>query len=184
MNKPDPVLIGFLPKNTTRPDWFGVSCVEEVCSVSDCISSPPDGWDDLWKHNTTWWLFDTEDVAWECVTTELSAYDMYAYRLFPVVFDGSNVSPLDIEAAATGDLSGYDFLGYDPVNREDFCVGFECSPLSCNWGFQKYQVNRFCLIDDLDDAWRITGEIARDAKEKRSWEPGPYYLCEVYRKRK
>lgn len=89
-----------------------------------------------------------------------------------------------METTATGDLSGYEFLGYDPVSREEGDANFCCSPLSCNRGFESYPVNRCCLLDDLDAAWRITSEIARGANEKGSWEPGPYYLCEVYRKRK
>jgi hypothetical protein len=185
MSKPDPILIGFFPKRTARPDaWFGETSVEEVCSVSDCISTGPEDWINRWKHNMTWWLFDTEEVAWEIVGEDRPAYDMYAYRLFPVVFDGSVVSPVAVEATATGDLSEYDFLGYDPVSREEGISDFGHSPLSCNKGFDQYQVNRFCLLDDLNAAWRITSEIARDAKEKHSWEPGPYYLCEVHRKRK
>jgi len=189
MSRPAPVLIGFFPKKTARPDaWFGKTSVEEVCSVSNCISSGPDDWTNLWKHNTTWWLFDTEEAAWQVVGEDRRAYDMYAYRLFPVVFDGSNVSPLTVEPSTTGDLSGYDFLGYDLVSHEEGALEFEFtsghSPLSCNHGFDQFPVNRFCLLDDLDAAWRITGEIACDAKVKRSWEPGPYYLCEVHRKRK
>jgi hypothetical protein len=181
----EPVLIGFLPKKTSIPDsWFGETSVKEICSVSDCISSGPDNRINFWKHNMKWWLFDTEDLALEVTGNDHAAYDIYAYKLFPVIFNGSDVAPIAIEATATGDLSEYDFLGYDPVSREQETSEFGHSPLSCNKGLDKYQVNRFCLLDDLDAAWRITGEIARDAKEKHSWEPGPYYLCGVYRKRK
>ena len=185
MIKPEPVLIGFFPKKTARPDsWFGETPVAEVCSVSNCISSGPDDWINLWKHNTKWPVFDTEEVAWSVVAEETATYDLYAYKLFPVVFDASGVSPLAVAATATGDLSAFEFLGYDPVSREQDMLEFGHSPLSCNRGFEDYQVNRFCLLDDLDAAWRITDEIAREAKTKQSWEPGPYYLCEVYRKQK
>lgn len=130
----------------------------------------------------TWWLFDTEELAWEVAGEDHATYDMYAYRLFPVVFNGSEEVPFVVEVTITRDLSEYKFLGYDPVNRPQYTVEFGCSPLSCNRGFKQYKVNRFCLLDDLDVAWRITGEIAHDAKEKHSWEPKPYYLCAVYRK--
>lgn len=184
-NKPTPVLIGYFPKKTARPDdWFGETCVEEICSVSNCISRGPDNWIELWKHNTTWWLFDTGEVAWEVVKEDCHLYDMYAYRLLPVVFDGTHASVIVVNSEATGDLSDYEFLGYDPVSKEEGVAGFGHSPLSCNAGFKSYQVNRFCLLDDLDTAWRITGEIACDSKEKHTWEPGPYCLCEVHRKRK
>ncbi len=185
MTRPAPVLIGFFPKKTARPDsWFGESCVRESCSVSDCISPGPKDWINRWKHNMTWWLFDTEQVAWEVAGQERPLFDMYAYRLFPVVFDGLEVLPVPVESTAAGDLSQYDFLGYDPVSREGLTPEFGHSPLSCNRGFEQYPVNRFCLLDDLDFAWRAASDIARDARERGIWEPGPYYLCEVHRRRK
>ena len=185
MIRPDPILIGYFPKITACPDsTFGVTSVKEICSVSTCISEAPDDWIDLWKHNLTWWLYDTEQLARSIVETNAALYDIYAYKIFPVVFDENTETPISVEASATGNLSDFDFLGYDAVSREDGVSEFCHSPLSCNGGWEKYKVNRYCLIDDLDEAWRITSEIARDANEKNLWEPGKYYLCGVYRKRK
>jgi hypothetical protein len=185
MTKPEPILIGFFPKKTERaPSWLGVTSVEEICSVSNCISKPPKNWIDHWKHNMTWWLYDTEDVAWAITESDPESYDMYAYRMFPVVFEGTTESPLAVESTATGDLSDYDFVGYDAVSREQEVAEFCHSPLSCNKALTQYKVNRFCLMDELEEAWRVTREIARDAKEKKTWEPGSYYLCAVYRKTK
>ena len=185
MIRPDPILIGYFPKITACPDsWFGTTPAKEICSVCTCISKAPDGWIDRWKHNTAWWLYDTEQLARSILETNAELYDIYAYKLFPIVFDGYTASPIVVESGATGDLSDFDFLGYDAASREENVTGFCHSPLSCNRGCDKYQVNRYCLIDDLEEAWRITSEIARDANEKKSWEPGKYYLCGVYRKRK
>ncbi|MFH1183478.1 MAG: hypothetical protein V1755_00360 [Chloroflexota bacterium] len=180
MTRPEPVLIGFFPKKTACPDaFFGKTAVEEICSVSDCISSGPEGWIDQWKHNVTWWFFDTEAAAREVTGEE--EYDMYAYRLFPVVFDRDTETPIDVDASAEGDLGCYEFLGYDIVSRSRG-TNFECSPLSCNGGCKEYDVNRHCLVDAVDEAWRVAKEIAHDSAEKGSWEPGPYYLFEVYRR--
>lgn len=152
--------------------------------MSDCISKAPENWINQWKHNMTWWLYDTEEIARSIVGDDPGTYDVYAYKLFPVVFDGETESPITVDSTAVDNLSDFDFLGYDAVSREQNVVEFCHSPLSCNRGCEKYRVNRFCLIDDYEEAWRITREIAKDAKEKNTWEPGTYFLCEVHRKRR
>ncbi|MCE5228225.1 hypothetical protein LLG95_01330 [bacterium] len=91
--------------------------------------------------------------------------------------------PIEIAITAHEDLADYEFLGYDPVSRSTDAE-FDHSPLSCNYGYQKYKVNGHCLLDNFEEAWRITTEIARDAVSNKDWEPGPYFLCAVYRKRK
>jgi hypothetical protein len=183
MKIPKPVLIGYFPKKTMgRNEWFRNSRVEEVCSVSNCMSEAPEDRINQWKHNA-WSLYDTEDIAWGIIRDEPARYDMYAFKLFPFMFDGGAGLAVSVEPTATPQLVDYDFLGYDPVSREADTIEFGHSALSCNKGFEEYPVNRFCLLDDLEDSWRITAEIAKAAKEKGSWEPGPYYLCEVYRKK-
>ncbi|MDM8006186.1 MAG: hypothetical protein QUV05_08585 [Phycisphaerae bacterium] len=183
MTRPEPVFIGYFPKRTTgHTHWINNPVVEEVCSVSECLSEGPPNWIDKWKHNDRW-VYDTEEMAWSVIDDDRKAYDMYAYKMFPIVFDGAKEEPWAIGSTARGDLSGYQFLGFDIVNRTCDST-FECSPLSCNGGFNQYPVNRHCLIDDLEDAWRICREIATEAEEQGSWEPGPYYLVAVHRKKK
>ena len=64
MNIPESILIGYFPKKIAlRPDWIKNSVVEDIYSVSECISKGPDNWIDMWKHNITWWLFDTPKQA-------------------------------------------------------------------------------------------------------------------------
>lgn len=178
MHIPEPVLIGFFPKITECPELFREAGLEEICSVSECISAGPPDWIDAWKHNA-WFVFDSEELAREMVPADPARYDLYAYKIFPIKFDGE-LTPIDVEPSAAGDLSGYKFLGYDIVSRScDYA--FECSPLSCNGGYKRFRVNKRCLIDDLESAWAIASELARSAKEKGGWEPGPYYLVAVYR---
>jgi hypothetical protein len=183
MEKPEAIFIGFFPKKTHRPPApLEKSTVEEFCSVSEHISKGPDGWIDRWQHNLTWWLFDTETAAWGVTGEDREAYDMYAYKLVPLVFDGTAETRIAVQTTATESLVDYRFLGYDIVSRSTG-TSFECSPLSCNYGYQQYPVNRCCLIDDFREAWRIAREMARASREKHAWEPGPYYLVEVYRRR-
>jgi hypothetical protein len=198
MNYPASILIGFFPKITHRnDDWFENPIVEEICSVSNCISSCPIDWINLWMHNDSSWLYDTENIVQDVIDLAGQEMDVYAYKLLPVVFDGDKEIPFTIESSASGSLEQFDFLGYDMVSRSrnesyepwplsynNVIDSFEHSPLSCNQGCKDYRVNKFCLIDQLEDAWRITKEIAADSKNKKTWEPGRYYLLEVYRRQK
>jgi hypothetical protein len=184
--RPLPVFIGYFPKRTAHHvAWIENAAVQEIASASNCISGAPDGWLTDGSHNMPWWLYDTEDAGLHVIKDfdeAPEAYDMYAYKLFPIMFDGVTMSALDVETTAQGSLEGYQFLGYDMVSRSQG-TNFECSPLSCNNGCVRYPVNPYCLVDDLEDAWRITQEIAQTSKAYGAWEPGPYYLVEVYRKR-
>ena len=111
------ILIGFFPKKTARDvPWLGASHVEEICSVSNCVSKPPTDWIGHWKHNMTWWLYDSEADAWEVTGAEREAYDMYAYKMFPVVFEGAGEHPIEVTATAKGGLTDYEFIGYDAVH--------------------------------------------------------------------
>lgn len=179
MDIPQPVLIGFFPKITECPEPFRDAGLDEICSVSECISKGPPGWIDAWKHNE-WFVFDSEELAWERVPGDRAPYDMYAYKMFPIKFDG-DLTPVKVEPTAAGDLTDYEFLGYDMVSRT-YSAEFDHSPLSCNYGHQEFRVNKRCLIDDLAYAWGIASEIAASAKQKGDWEPGPYYMVAVYRK--
>jgi hypothetical protein len=179
VDKPTPILIGFFPKETWRPhEGHFAPVVEEICSVSECISEGPEGWRSKWKHNDAWGLFDTIDAAWSVVEENGREFEIYAYKLFPVVFDSRGATPIPV-AAVKADIEGFEFIGYDMASNSSG-AGFECSPLSCNGEWKLYKVNRHCLMDDLESAWQATLEIARDDTS----EPGPYYLMEVWRKRK
>ena len=48
----------------------GVAVAEEIASVSTCISSAPEGWIDLWKHNRLG-FYDTLDLA-QAITGDAS----------------------------------------------------------------------------------------------------------------
>jgi hypothetical protein len=184
MKIPEPIFIGYFPKKTMgKQECFANSPVQEVCSVSNCMSEAPVNWFDEWKHND-WGCYDSEAIAWGIIRDDPALYDMYAYRIFPFMFGGDGDSAVLVELTASAHLAEYEFLGYDPVSRESGTTAFCHSPLSCNAGFEQYPVNRFFLIDNLEEAWRITAEIAKEAKDQRTWEPGPYCLCEVYRKKK
>jgi hypothetical protein len=177
----EPVLIGYFPKHVaTCPDTLEAAGVKEVCSVSECISPGPDGWIDRWLHNETW-AFDDEQAAWAVVPGGSSdaAFRMFAYRLFPVQFDGGEQRPFAIPPLAVRALpDGYRRLGYDVVSRSCGST-FECSPLSCNYAANKVKVNEHCLVDDRDEAFRLAALFSRP---EEGYEPGPYFVVEVWRR--
>lgn len=179
MTLPEPVFIGFFPKITKPlPEWLGNNSIEEICSVSNCISDGPQNWINQWKHNELG-FYNSEEIAREVITEDAHKFDIYAYNLFPLYCFDDEVESICIQSIEGNLPPDYEFLGYDIVTKTvaDF---FECSPLSCNSGASKYPVNEFCLIADREAAYSVLREISEDG----SYEPGPYYLFEMYRKRR
>lgn len=170
------ILIGYFPKRTAkRPDWLKAAVVEEICSVSDCISKGPDGWIDHWRHNDLW-VYDTAEIARSVIpTAERREFDMYAYRMLPVQFTQGSRRPFEIPSLHVQPVdSSYEPLGWDIVSRSAG-NSFECSPLSCNHMAEKVTANRYCLLDDLETLLRLAGEF-----ETGGCEPRPYYVVEVW----
>jgi len=56
---------------------------------------------------------------------------------------------------------------------------FECSPLSCNHAAERTEVNEHCLLDDLGEAYRLAALFSRP---EEGYEPGPYFVVEVWRR--
>lgn len=172
------VLIGYFPKRyTPRPDGLDAPRVREICSVSECIASGPDGWLERWSHNDMW-AYNSVREAWAVALPEAdaSAWRMHAYRLLPVEFVASEHRPfeipkLDVEALP----ANFESLGFDIVSRSNGAL-FECSPLSCNYLAEEATANEYCLMSTLADAVRVAGEFARGEPE-----PGPYFVIEVLR---
>lgn len=173
---PAPVFVGFFPKHTVKqPDGFAFAEIEEICSASACISQGPENWIDGWLHNALG-FFDTEDLALTVAEKDFRVFELFAYKLFPFQFQHGDRSVWEVPVSLSQTLDGYELLGYDPVSRSAGSF-FECSPLSCNYAAKDFAVNRFCLIDDLEDALAAVKTISAG-----NYEPGPYVLCGVYRK--
>ncbi len=181
-----PIFIGFLAKKiVSRPNWLKCSAVQEVCSVSECISAGPPDRIDSWVHNDVG-FYDTEDLALTVVPEqEREEYDLFAYRIWPLRFHEELAeeewNPVEkwAELPEEPELSRYGRIGYDLVGN-DLSDFFECSPLSCNGVAGEIEVNQFCLIDDHDDAIEVGRRFGRSDS---GVEPADYYLVEVWRKR-
>jgi hypothetical protein len=174
----DLCLIGYFPKRVIpKPDWLEAAGVKEICSVSTCISEDPDGWIEHWLHNDLW-VFPTIESARRVLPVDeaAAAFQIHAYRMFPTQFDHGVESPYPIPSLQVEPLPA-DFvrLGYDAVGRSSD-TAFDCSPLSCNHGAEEFAVNRYCLVNDAEQAL----ELAR-IFSMGNWEPGPYFVVEVLR---
>ena len=177
MTLPEPVGAGFFPKRTQRrPEWLHATIVEEVCSVSECISAGPKDWIENWLHNALG-FYDSESLAWQVVGPDRAGFHMYGLRIYPLQFDHGAMRPWVSPVQLDLDLAEFDLLGLDVVSRS-VADNFECSAMSCNNGADEFPVNRFCLIDDPATAYEACAAVSEG-----EYEPGPYYLLQVYRRR-
>jgi hypothetical protein len=176
------ILIGYFPKRVLRlpfPEGFEISHVVDICSVSECMSPGPEDWINSWRHNAMW-CFDSPEIAQSIVPVgSAHQFHMFAYRMFPLSLgDGTEVDfvipVLSVEPMA----QTFDFLGFDAVSRSAGS-SFECSPLSCNGAAESESVNSHCLIDDEADIMRLARFFA---KKSNGFEPGPYFVVEVWRR--
>lgn len=182
--------VGYFPKQTmARPDGFAPAGIEEIASVSQCISPGPEGWLDAWLHNPLG-FYASEDVAWQVAGGHDPGFDLYAYRMLCVAFppDGPpRHFTLEEERIVGGSaiegVPGPEFacLGWDIAGSWlgwSQSIGFECSPLTCNGLASGIATNRYGLISRLEEAIPAAIRIAVEQPE-----PGTYYLLEVWRRR-
>jgi hypothetical protein len=170
------VSAGYFPKRTLRrPDWLKVPSVEEICSVSTCVSAGPEDWIGSWKHNELGW-YDSPELAWAVVPAVAEGFEVFAYSVAPVVFVAGEQKSLALPPLAVARRpAAYEIIGFDAVGKSvsDF---FECSPLSCNHMASEIAVNRYCLIDDMSDAMAAACRFSLEQPE-----PGDYYVVQVWR---
>lgn len=177
LNLPAPVPIGYFAKRrTARVEWLTAPEVREICSVSACIADAPDGWIDRWSHNALW-VYDTPELARDVVdTAQRGQFDVFAYRLVPLLFRDGRVEPFELPAIAPSPISeAFESLGFDAVSRSAGTT-FECSPLSCCNLAGERGANQWCLFATSERAASAAAEWSRGGAE-----PGPYVVVEVLR---
>jgi len=172
------ILCGYFPKLVdTRPVWLAEPRVEEVCSVSNCVSDGPDDWIGRWLHNWLGWFNTVTDAQSIVPADEAPRYRLFAYRLAPSFYRQGHPEPVSLPKDVNPEPlpPGFVSLGFDVYSKwMDSILGPEHSPLSCNSMASEFQVNRHCLLATLDDA---RGAAARFSVEQP--EAGDYYVAEV-----
>ena len=169
------VFAGYFPKRIALGDeWLKAPFVQEIWSVSECISKGPPDWIDQWRHND-FGLFDTRELAESVVPeSDRTGYTTVGYRVWDRMFDQGKEVPLPTDPPSVpGPEPGFMSRGFDAVARSG-SFGFACSPLSCNGGASSLPTNERCLFRTLDEAISGAREFSTGP-----WEPGPYWVVEV-----
>jgi len=170
---------GFFPKEA----YMAQGWLEEragkgtrICSVSRCISDGPAGWIQHWKHNGLG-MFDSPELARTVIAQEDSQhYEIHGYRVATVAFEEGQPVAGALRQPSAGDIpEGAALLGYDAVGK-DLADFPECSPLSCNGGAEEFETNEWCLLATPEEAAKAAARFSSE-----DWEPGNYYVVEVWR---
>jgi hypothetical protein len=171
-----PLLIGYFPRRSDLPAKWSLSTnVAELCSVSHCLNPAPENWVEHWRHNDLG-FFNTRQDALAILPPDAAGFSLFAYRLLPIRYLKDQEQPVEITAQNVEPLPpSFISLGFDVVNKT-LSAFFECSPLSCNDMADEVAVNRFCLLETLDEAIAFAERCAREEPE-----PGPFYVVEVLR---
>lgn len=172
---------GYLAKKVVLcPDWLAATGVEDLYSVSPCLSKDFVDYVPYWKHNG-YWLFnsiaDVQALARE-LSMDLSDCRLFYYEVFELEFDDETMKwqafepePFDTAVVPPTNwrLEGYDVVSFFARSTP------ECSPLSCNNVAETVPTNRHCLLETLEEAGRLleSGAFA-------DTEPGPFRIFAVY----
>lgn len=182
MTDADMLPAGYMLKRVAaRPDWLKVSGVDDIYSVSGCISADFVDYINYWRHNG-FWLFDNPRIMTEIAAEEgidLSGLTLFYYEVFSHAFDESTRrwEPIAADPSFTTavepppptPVAGYDVVTFSQGNSA------ECSPLSCNHLAANASVDRHCLFPGLD--------AAREALQAGLFdksEPGPFRILAVH----
>ncbi len=170
-----PTLIGYFPKKRLpTPERLSGTAAEEVCSISECLAPGPPDWIEHWIHND-WGYFNSVADALSVVPGDGSEYQILALALLPQRFVNGDSAAMEIQAPQVEALpDSFVPLGFDVASKSE-SVTFECSPLSCNLMAAEIQVNRYCLLDDLEQALQAASRFSLEQPE-----PGAYYVIQVH----
>jgi hypothetical protein len=173
---------GYMAKRIARrPDWLKAAEVEEIYSVSGCISEYFTDYVPYWKHNG-YWLFDSVEAIRSlasALSMNIAPCRFFYYEMFELQwheetagwepFQSDKAFESAVVVPADKQLEGYDIVTFQAHTSP------ECSPLSCNGLAQNTATNRHCLIDTCEEA----KEKLESGAFKNS-EPGPFRIFAVY----
>jgi len=174
---------GYMSKKVlVRPSWLDVETVDDIYSVSGCISDPFAYYINYWKHNGYWFFNSPSDIKRLAKeeNLDLTATTLFYYEVYEKEFDEESREwsvfapepsiPTHVQKPTDAQLVGYDVTSFSAGTSP------ECSPLSCNSVAKELAVNRHCLFDTFDQAFQaLEGGRFNDS------EPGPFRIFAVYR---
>jgi len=174
--------VGYMAKRLEkRPEWLDAPGVEDVYSVSGCISKDFADYINFWKHNG-YWLFDSPDIirqiaqeqSIDLVGTNLFYYEVYELQFCENERRWESFAPESSFGMNVLRPNSMNLEGYDVVT---FSVGTnpECSPLSCNLLAKEINTNQHCLLASLEEAQQLL-----EHGKFTNCESGPYRIFAVY----
>ena len=168
---------GYMAKRVCeKPDWLKAPQVNDIYSVSGCISEQFADYVNYWKHNG-YWFFDTPEVISELAqqkSISLNGASLFYYEVHELEFDGRTWYPFSPELSLQTNVlvpAKKKFEGFDVVTG----TSPGCSPLSCNGLAQNFETNEYCLIGSFKEA-----EDGLNGGDLLKGEPGPYRIFSVY----
>ena len=172
--------VGYMAKRIQRaPEWLKARQVEDIYSVSGCLSEDFADYINFWKHNG-YWFFDSPAIIRALArenSIELEGTSLFYYEAYEKEFDGERWRPFGPEPSLPTNvgpprqrkLEGFDVVTFYAGNAP------ECSPLSCNGMAQELSTNSHCLFATFAEA-----EAALSRGAFKDSEPGPYRIFSVY----
>ena len=169
---------GYMAKRVyQKPDYLKTAQVQDIYSVSACISGYFANYISLWKHNG-YWLFDSPEVILAIAQEnliDLTPTTLFYYEVHELEFDGKSWNtfapnfPVNVTPPARKKLEGFDVVTFFARSSP------ECSPLSCNSLADKIPTNAHCLLASFEEAERLLKNGVFNNSE-----PGPYRIFSVY----
>lgn len=174
--------LGYLYKRVAnRPAWLKAETVEDIYSLSNCISKDFADYINYWKHNG-YWLFDSPEAI-QALAAEhsisLEGLKLFYYEAHEEEYDDERQAwvPFGPEPSFVTNVvppkhktvEGFDVTCYSAHTSP------ECSPLSCNACAEMITTNAHCLLRTFEEAVH-----AIESGQFKGTEPGPYRIIAVY----
>jgi hypothetical protein len=174
--------LGYLYKRVAkRPGWLKAAQVDDIFSLSGCISAPFADYIRNWKHNG-YWLFDSPAAIERLAISQsisLEGLQLFYYEAHELQYDdkksvwepyaADDAFTTSIEVPLRRTLEGFDVTSFSAGTSP------ECSPLSCNACAERIETNRHCLFETFEQA-----VLAVESGRFSNCEPGPYRVIGVF----
>lgn len=162
-----------------RPEWLKVPHVQDIYSLSNCVSNNFADYIPYWKHNG-YWLLDSPDIIRSVArenSISLAGTLLFYYEAYEKEFDGKSWQaykpeqsiPTNVSIPLEKKLEGFDVASFFVRTSP------ECSGLSCNSLAEQLPTNSHCLLASFEEAETLVGNGAFNDSE-----PGPYRIFAVH----
>ena len=174
--------VGYMAKKIfKKSDWPKSDQIEDIYSISNCMSNDFTDYINFWKHNG-YWMFDSPEIIQQLAKeykidlkdTKIFFYEVYEFQYSDgaspwKLFQPEKSFPTNIQIPQNKVLEGYDIASFSTGNTP------EHSYLSCNGMAATISVNKHCLLRTFEEAKSLL-----EKGEFKNCEPGPSRIFAVY----